>query len=110
MWSKIKKYVWGAIIAIVSVLLSAIGIKNKQLKKEKEKNNDLQQQIETEEIKDQIEIEVQEIADQEEQKIDQAIMEVKEDEAEQLVTIASEEKPSAQSYNELVENWNNEKK
>jgi len=73
MWSKIKKYVWGAIIAIVSVLLSAIGIKNKQLKKEKEKNNDLQQQIETEEIKDQIEIEVQEIADQEEQKIDQAI-------------------------------------
>jgi hypothetical protein len=43
-------------------------------------------------------------------KTEQEMAEVKEEEVEQLVEVATGEKPPAQSYNELVEKWNNEKK
>lgn len=110
MWSKIKGWLWGALVAIFTLLITILGIKSRQLKKEKQKTDDLEQQIREDEAKDEFEDEAQEVADQEEVKTEQEMAEVKEEEVEQLVEVATGEKPPAQSYNELVEKWNNEKK
>jgi flagellar biosynthesis/type III secretory pathway M-ring protein FliF/YscJ len=110
MWSKIKTWLWGALVAIFTILITILGIKSRQLKKEKQKTDDLEQQIREDEAKDEFEDEAQEIADQEEEQTEQAMSEVKKEEVEQLVEVASGEKPPVQSYNDLVENWNNEKK
>jgi len=110
MWSKIKGWLWSALIAIFGVMLTILGIKSRQLKKEKQKTEDLEDKIRQDEADDKIREEVEGIAEQEEAIVNEGTSAIKIEEVEQLVDVASGDKPTAQSYNELIGKWNNEEK
>lgn len=100
MWNKIKTWVTVAGGAVVAFLLFLLRVKNRKISKQEEKIEELKTDVKASEM--------QTVAKVEEAKQSAEISEIRQEESERIEQAVKADNPT-EFYNNLVEEWNNEK-
>ncbi len=108
MWDKIKKALAWIAGAVIGLLLAVIGIKNWKIKKTEKKADDLEKEAAAVKEAEIIEESFEKTAESVETAADEKIAAVRKATGKKLAEAAVDTSPSYESYNQLVEEWNNE--